>query len=72
MRRLTSEFGGVRASIVNRLRRLAGRSAARRHHIWLQPGEAIGPKRDSLIASGEASPDDHFVAYSWKSTPDAS
>jgi hypothetical protein len=70
MRRITSEFGGVRASIVNRLRRLEGRTAARRHHIWLEQGESLGPKRDALIASGQASPNDHFVAYAWKPAPE--
>ena len=69
MRAVTEQCGTVRA-LLNRVRRLQARTAPRTHIIWLDyPDQPIGPKRDELIASGEAKPTDNFVAYSWDTRP---
>jgi hypothetical protein len=44
--------------------------AVRTHYLFLDNGETdAGACRDRMIASGKASPTDHFIAFRWK-TPE--
>jgi hypothetical protein len=70
MRRVISEFGGVRASLVSRLRRLEANDGPRVRFVWLEPGESIEQKRAALIASGEIDAGTELAGFRWKDGSD--
>jgi hypothetical protein len=70
MRRVISEFGSVRASLVNRLRRLEAKDGPRVRFVWLEPGESLEQKRAALIASGEIDAGTDLAGFRWKDGSD--
>jgi hypothetical protein len=67
----------MRLSMVRRLDRLVKAHAARRrtHYLFRGMDETepqVDARRDAMIASGKAGPNDRFIIFSWKSPkPDA-
>ena len=70
MRSVISEFGGMRASLVNRLRRLEAKDRPRVRFVWLEPGELLEQKRAALIASGEIDAGTDLAGFRWKDGSD--
>jgi hypothetical protein len=56
----------MKRSLVGRVDGLEREKAAKPHYIFLDEGETVAMHRNRMIASGEANPGDHFIAFRWQ------